>query len=321
MTDLIHSLQQLWAPGARLVVAVSGGPDSLCLLHLLHRLALKDHLTLHVAHVDHQLRAESAGDAAFVQETAAAWGVGTTVLAQDVQVLRHTAGGVEAAARLVRYQFFAEVVAATGATGVVLGHTADDQAETVLLRLLRGTGTAGLAAMRPRVVRDDGLVLFRPLLAVRRTETLAYCAAHGLAPRHDASNADLRFVRNRVRAALLPMLHPYNLRIVAALNRTARLCAEDNDFLEAELDQRWAALGMVATAQRVVLRRSALLALPPALQRRAVRRAVALLGPLTDLGGEHVDRMLLLVGRGGRLQLPAGCWLVVRGDDVIVEKG
>ncbi len=328
MSKLAATLQQLyrqrpwWPAGSTVIVAVSGGPDSLTLLHVLGQLAPGHGWRLVVAHLDHQLRPDSADDAAFVAATAAAWGWPCAVARADVaaQALARREG-LEAAARAARYDWFAALAQQHGAAAVALGHTADDQAETVLLRLLRGAGPTGLAAMRPRLVRDDGLVVARPLLAVRRSAVAAYCADHGLAPRLDPSNLAPQFVRNRVRAELLPLLVTYNPAAVAALGRTAQRCAEEDDCLTALLDAAWPGLAEVSPG-RVTLGRAALAALHPALQRRALRRAVALLGDLTELGADHLDRMLALVAAGrGRLQLPAGCWITLGRDAVIIYRG
>lgn len=327
MTDLFVSLQavrrryNLWPPSATLLVAVSGGPDSLCLLHLLYRLAATDGLNLHVAHLNHGLRPAAAADARYVAETAAAWNLPVTIEAYDVTALaQREHQGIEAAARQARYGFFADLAVRIGAHAIALGHTADDQAETVLLRLLRGAGPTGLAAMRPRSVWADGKTLVRPLLHVRRSEILHYCAEHQLQPRYDASNANLRFLRNRVRAELLPGLAAYNPDIVRALGRTAQLCADEDDYLATTLDEQWATFAFVKPAC-VTLARTRLLDLHPALRRRAVRRAVGLVGTLTEVGADHLDRMLDVIARGhGRLQLPGGRWLAVVNDQVIIEQ-
>lgn len=325
MSDLLALLQaahrqhRLWPTGATVLVAVSGGPDSLCLLHLLHRLAPLQDLHLHVAHFNHRLRPESNEDAHFVQMIAARWQIEVTIGEQDVAALaRRMREGIEAAARQARYGFFAEVATATGADAIALGHTLNDQAETVLLRLLRGAGTTGLAAMRPRGFRDNHL-LVRPLLEASREQTEDYCREHDLRPRYDVTNSDPRFLRNRVRADLLPLLSQVNPRIVTALSRTARLCADDDDCISELLQQQWPTLATMEE-DRVILRRAALLLLHPALQRRALRHAVGMLGPLTELGSGHLDRMLDVVRRGrGRLQLPGGRWMSVRRDEVSID--
>ena len=224
--------------GAPLVVGVSGGADSLCLLHALHALralAPELGLRLHVAHLDHGLRATSAADAAWVRALCVAWELPCTLDRCDVRALAEREGrSLEDAARQARYRFLAQVARQVGARAVAVGHTADDQAETVLLHLIRGTGLEGLAGMAPDAAwplpdeqGTDGLRLLRPLLALTRADTEAYCAAVGLTPRQDESNRDLAYARNRVRLELLPLLRELNPGITATLGRTAAAIAGD----------------------------------------------------------------------------------------------
>ncbi len=247
----------LLAAGEMIVVGVSGGPDSLCLLHLLRRLAPELALRLHVAHLNHGLRGPEADeDAEFVAELAACWGLPVTIGRADVAALAAQPGrSLEEAARLVRYAFLAEVADATGATTIAVGHNADDQAETVLMHFLRGSGVAGLRGMLPRAPLSDyrlgepaapripasPRLLVRPLLAIPRADIEAYCAAHSLAPRFDRSNEDTTFYRNRLRHELLPLLATYNPAIGETLARTAAVLAGDHEIVQAALDAAWAA--------------------------------------------------------------------------------
>ncbi len=209
-----HSLLE---PGDSLVVGVSGGADSLCLLHLLARLRAEFDLALHVAHLNHQLRGErAAADAEFVRRTAVEWGVPVTVSSTDVAILAHERGvGVEEAARQARYAFLAGLAGDTGAGAIAVGHNADDQAETVLMHLLRGAGPAGLRGMSPRLALAGlapdlpsaaHVTLIRPLLEARRPAIEAYCREYRLQPRFDHSNLDTTLFRNRLRHEVLPVL-------------------------------------------------------------------------------------------------------------------
>ncbi|NTU85914.1 MAG: tRNA lysidine(34) synthetase TilS, partial [Chloroflexales bacterium] len=275
-------------PDALLLMAVSGGPDSLCLLHLLCGLRAEGGPALHVAHLDHGVRGEQArAEAEAVVATAAAWGVPATVIYRDVPPLARAAGeGLQAAARRARYAFLAATAQAVGAQGVAVAHQADDQAETVLLHALRGAGLAGLRGMRevvpwaewgaPHGAVGGGCALIRPLLTTTRAEIGAYCARHELAPADDPSNSSPRYARARVRR-LLPTLAAENPRVVAALGRTARVCADDYDFIQAQLNAAWPALAAEAPGA-ILLRREVWHALHPALQRYALRRAAARLG-------------------------------------------
>lgn len=340
-------------PGGPLVVAVSGGPDSVALLAALCEVAPGRGLRLHVAHLDHGLRAEGAEDAAWVARLAGAWGLASTVAAADVGRYAAACGrGIEDAARQVRYAFLAGVArrvgTAAGAAPVATAHTADDQAETVLMNVLRGAGLDGLAAMAadapwplsPDAVRaaaaaahldagPDGAPLprlLRPLLAVDRAAVAGYLTAHGLTARDDASNADRTFLRNRIRHDLMPALEAVNPQLGAALARLAATAAADRAFIAAALDAAWPALASTAPATatatddvarpaRVALDAAVLGALHPALQGRAVRRAVAALGgDVRDLGHAHVAAVLDAVARAcgvGRAQSTAGA----RDDD------
>src|SRR5579883_519026 len=209
------SEHRLLERGAVVVVAVSGGADSLCLLYVLAALSADLDLRLHVAHLDHALRPESAGDAAFVACEACRLGLTCTSIRRDVPALaRERRLSVESAARLARYAFLREVAAAQAATAIATGHTRDDQAETVLFHLIRGSGLAGLAGMRPR----SGDII-RPLLPLSCRETEAYCAALGLTPRSDPSNMAPEYTRNRLRHEALPLLD--SIQPAAAANIAA----------------------------------------------------------------------------------------------------
>ncbi|MFN8557813.1 MAG: tRNA lysidine(34) synthetase TilS [Dehalococcoidia bacterium] len=212
---------------ATLLVAVSGGPDSLALLHALARVAPPASIALHVAYFDHGLRpaADVAAEREFVAEQAAALGLPFSWGAADVcGEARRQRRSIEDAARRCRYAYLGRLTTTIGAEAVATGHTATDQAETVLLRLLRGAGVAGLAAMAPRArwpLAGDGPDVVRPLLALPRGRTLAYCADLGLHPRHDPENVNPRYPRVRVRHELLPLLMELNPRAVEALGRVA----------------------------------------------------------------------------------------------------
>ncbi len=279
--------------GETVVVAVSGGPDSLTLLHTLVRLGSVFDLSLHVAHFDHRLRPSSALDAAFVGRVASRLGLPATVRAASATFVPQGMSPEEAA-RERRYAFLEEVADATGATRIATGHTLDDQAETVLMRVLAGTGTHGLGGIPP--VRGR---VVRPLIETRRAETEAFCRALRLRPRHDPTNADTAFTRNAVRAELMPLLvERFNLRTPQALARVADL-ARDEDALLDELASQALAPETIPEGVRFPLDR--LLALPIALQRRVLRRAV-------PLDAEHTDRVLRLCregATGGRVGLPA----------------
>jgi tRNA(Ile)-lysidine synthase len=278
--------------GETVVVAVSGGPDSLTLLHVLARLRPSLDLALHVAHFDHRLRASSGGDAAFVARAAERLGLPATVRAASTTD-RLPGTSPEESARERRYAFLQEVADAAGAHRIATGHTLDDQAETVLMRVLAGTGTHGLGGIPP--VRGR---VVRPLIDVARAETEGFCRAARLRPRRDPTNADPAFYRNAVRAELVPLLVArFNLHAPEALARLADL-ARDEDALLDELAAAAVELEEASGASRIPVDR--LLALPPALARRVLRRAA----PLDARQTERVLRLAREGRSGDEVHLP-----------------
>lgn len=297
----------LVVPGQRLLVAASGGPDSVCLLHILYSLRDGLGIKLHIAHLNHQLRgAESEADAAYVEGLARGLGLPAITGRGDVlgyQALHRTS--LEEAAREVRYAFLARQAGELGAGAVALGHTADDQVETILMHLVRGTGVAGLRGMAPLVRRrpqgaERPLVLVRPLLEVSRRETEAYCREHGLQPRFDASNVSPAYLRNRFRNELLPLLESLNPGFREAILRTARILNYDLDYLESRVESAAGGWGRVAYRQdnTVVIDTREARALHPALLRHLLRRALReLLGDLKDVEARHIEDMVALLSK------------------------
>lgn len=295
-------------PGSRVVVGVSGGPDSLGLLHALMTLAPEFDWHLHAAYLHHGLRPEADEEARFVAEVAGAWGLGCTVERAPVREVAAQPGvSLEEAARQLRYAFLGRVALRLGATVVAVGHHADDQVETVLMHLLRGSGLAGLRGMLPSTplselrltalppdMRPDvpGIRLVRPWLETPRQAILAYCRAVGLQPRVDATNTDETFFRNRLRHQVVPLLRQINPRLTRVLGHTAAALQGDYEVLAAHRQGLWTALATVGeewvrfdlTGFRGLLRGD---------QRGLVRKAIALLRPeLRDIGWEHVERLL-----------------------------
>jgi tRNA(Ile)-lysidine synthetase-like protein len=329
---------ELFAPGTRLVVGFSGGQDSTCLLHALR--ALRPDLDLRAVHVDHALRATSAEAAAAAGASAAALDVALETVRVDVPAYRAAQPGcsIEQAARAARYHVLAARAAACQASAVLVAHTADDRAETLLLHLLRGAGLAGLGALRvdqtlplaelgpaPREVGTAGpssVRVVRPLLGVARATTGAYCTVLGLPVVSDPSNASGDHLRNRVRQDLLPVLATYNPAIGRVLARTAELLAEDAVALEALLDEPYRRLTTERSATRLAFDRAGWLAEPRAVQRRLLRRALAeLTGTLADVRAAPVEDALDLVrsGRGpATYDLPAGIELSIGSRSVVL---
>jgi tRNA(Ile)-lysidine synthetase-like protein len=300
-------------PGAVMLVGVSGGQDSLCLVHALWRLQAEHGWTLHVATVDHGIRAEAAAETAHVARLAAAWGLPAHVLGADVPAYRRRERlNLQQAARYARYQLLARQAAAVGAMAVVVGHTADDVAETLLLHLLRGAGLDGLAAPPPRQTLpraalgpplDDQpvpapLVVLRPLLGVARADTAAYCAEHALAPVGELPG---HYQRDRLRAALLPSIERYAPAARRALVRAAEALAEERAALTQVVDAAWAAYAR-REGDAVVLSLAGWPALAAAVRKRLLRRALTeLAGTVTGISQRSLAAALALAaGQAGR---------------------
>ena len=309
--------------GAMLLVAVSGGPDSLALVHALSALREELGLRLHAAHMDHGLRpGRSEADARFVREAMHALNIPLTIGRTDVNGYRRSAAmSVESAARRLRYEFLAATAEAVAAAAVGVGHTRDDQAETVLMHILRGSGLTGLKGMSARsesTVDGTRLVLFRPLLTVGKSDTLAYCAENGLEPRLDESNLSTEYTRNRVRLELIPQLERYNPAVREALSRLAQTASLDHDLVSQTVEQVAPDVMSVRAADSggydVSLERGAFRDLHGSIQRHLLRHAFDVVaGKPDDLSFTHIEGMMrVLLGPAGRsLNLPFGVLLVV----------
>ena len=291
--------------GETVVLGLSGGADSVSLLHVMAALSRPRRFTVVAAHLDHGLRAGSAEDAAFCRALCARLGVSFRTERADVRAgQRQDGGGIEEAARRARHAFLRRVKDEEGAAWIVLAHTRDDQAETVLLRLVRGAGALGLSAMR-----SEAGDLLRPMLDLSRRNVLDHLAARGLEWREDPSNADLAIARNRVRHELIPYLERhFNPAVREALGRVAAVLAEESDALAA---LSGGAAGVPRPeAQAEALSVSALRSAPRALARRAVRRALESAGGLRGVGLGHVDAIVDLASSaapsGRRVALPGG---------------
>jgi tRNA(Ile)-lysidine synthase len=295
------------------VVALSGGADSVSLLDVLASLAAAGAFRVVAAHLDHGLRPDSAADAAFCEDLCRRRGVRLRAGRADVRArAARDRGGLEDAARAERYAFLRSVRESEGAVGIAVAHTRDDQAETVLLRLLRGSGLSGLSGMRAR--SDD---LIRPLLGFGREDVIAHLRARGLSWREDPTNADLAIARNRVRGELIPYLEAhFNPRLRETLARTAAVLAGEADLREG-LAEPASPLG---DGPRVTLPRGRLSAVPRAAARLRLRRALDAAGGLRGIGLLHVERILDLAVREGssgrRIALPGNREAAIHFDEV-----
>ena len=327
----------LFARGDTIVIGVSGGPDSLVLLHVLRALREELQIALHIAHLNHQLRGkDSDADAGYVSALAREWGLPATVEVRDVGALaRQDHVSLEQAARQARYAFLARIAQHIGARVVAVAHNADDQVETVLMHFIRGAGLAGLRGMQYKSeigdwrlqIRDSqspssNLQLVRPLLDVTRVEIEKYCQAHYLAPRNDQSNFDTTILRNRLRHQVLPFLEELNPNLRAVLLRTACSTADDYDFLHSRIR---AAYDHVAqeTAGVIIFDREVWRALHPALQRGTLRVAIQQLRQnLRDVEWTHVEnarRIALEKTTGAEATLPQDLVLVVGYSEFVIR--
>ena len=299
-------------------MALSGGPDSVALVHLLLELQAAGELSVAgLAHFNHQLRgADADGDEAFCRTMAAALGLPIEVGRGDVRALaRDERRSVEDAARAARYAFLEDAADRLSAGVIAVGHSADDQAETFLLRLIRGAGPRGLAGILPRAGR-----VVRPLIDIPRVDLRQYTATRQLESREDTSNADLDIPRNRVRHELLPYLQrEFSPGISGVLAREAAIAREDEDRLQQEAIDLAASI-VLRGRDAVDVDTAALTSLHPALASRVARMALQVRAPDTFIGFDHIERLLRFAREGApgsALSLP-GQQAVHRGSRMVL---
>jgi len=262
----------LWREGDTIVVAVSGGPDSMALLHLLHRAASFDRLQLIAAHADHGFRGkESEDEAAMVEAYAESLRIPYASAKLDMPTyIEETGLNGQLASRMKRYEFLHQVAQRSGASRIALAHHADDQAETVLMRLLRGAGTSGLAGI-PVKRPDKNVELIRPLLRIYKTELVAYAQNCGLPYAIDSSNKKRDYWRNELRLDVLPLLTQHNPQLAASLNRLAEIASAENEWMQEETHRIFELAVSRRPGPAFELGRADLARLPVALQRRLIK--------------------------------------------------
>ncbi len=285
----------LLASGDRIVVAVSGGPDSVALFRCLVELRTRWHWDICIGHVDHGFRgAESEGDAKFVEVLGERFGV--PVMVRRLHLNKYDAKlkkeSLQEYARKARYRALEQMVLDRKATKLVLGHTADDQAETVLMWMLRGCGTGGLGGIPPK----RGMYVVRPLLDIHRSEIVAYLEERQEEFRVDSSNVQPVYLRNRIRQHLLPQLKQYSPGIVNVLTRQAHILREDHAYLETLADEAFQRTCVSDAMRERQFDRMALLNVPLPIRRRVVRQSLQIIAghqqsPRFDLVERVLDRL------------------------------
>ncbi|WP_379137019.1 tRNA lysidine(34) synthetase TilS [Paenibacillus sp. sgz500958] len=261
----------LWSPHDTLVVAVSGGPDSVALLRILHEISQnRMPLSLICAHVNHGFRAESVEEAKAVRAMAEELGIPFEMAVFDIPSFIKDSGlGAQEAARKKRYEFLIDTAHRYKASAIALAHHADDQAETVLMRLLRGSGLSGLAGMRWKR-SEKNVELIRPFLRINKTALVELCQSEGYAYAEDASNLQTKYKRNAIRLEVLPFLEKYNGRLSQSLTQLAEIAGAEDEYLEAEAVKCFEALVLNKQGD-FTLNRASFAALAPALQRRLIK--------------------------------------------------
>lgn len=309
----------LFAPGERVIVAFSGGADSMALLDVLANLP-DFPLDLLLAHLNHLLRGdESDGDELFARSVAKKYALPLEISRVDVAAFaQEKALSLEEAGREVRRDFFLELARKHSADAVALGHHRDDQAETVLMRLVRGAAGSGLTGMLPKTA---GTLFVRPLLCLERSGIEAYLRKGSLQWREDSSNSDTKFLRNRIRHELLPLLRSYNPGIAELLNQTAQALAADEKLLEAVTDRAFSSM-VLSTSAAFRINLDMLLNEPQALRKRLYRKVLsAVKGDLRRISSSHladIDRLAVSKKGGGRLLLPFGVNVVKEYGSILL---
>jgi tRNA(Ile)-lysidine synthase len=303
-----HEMLNPPSQGTRVVVALSGGPDSLTLLHVL--LALKEEytLTLSVAHLDHGLRPESKNDVSFVKGVAKSLGLACHAKRVDVaKFCRQRKLSLEEGAREARYAFLEQVAEKAGASKIAVGHTMDDQAETVLMRLIRGAGPLGLAGIPAKRGK-----IIRPLIGVKRKEVVQFLKKNNIPFLKDPSNLEERFLRNRLRLKLLPLLESeFNPNIVETLARTGQLLEQERvrEYGPGPASEVVIIRKGTGKTTKIVLDLSKLLGYNKGLKRETIREAIRIFrGDLRQVGFAHAESVLSLIGGkvGSTAFLPGG---------------
>ncbi len=351
MDKLIKKIQNfagqynLWKENSKIIVGVSGGPDSVCLLDILVKLAPKYNFKLHIAHVNYHLRGkDSDGDEKFVRKLAGKYGLKIDVLDIGTSLLNSTlgeerksentsssflkGGNLENKLREIRYDFFEKIKRRKKYNSVAVGHNQDDQAETVLMRVLRGAGLQGLKAMRPKDAPlqrgGEKFFLIRPLLNTSRKEILEYLKKNKLKYQTDITNKDTKIFRNKIRHKLIPYLEKnYNSNIKKNLADTASIIADDYDFLSAHTERILKQMNAhVNKKSKITFSAERFLKLHPAIQRQYLRQIICKIKlDLIDIEYSHIEEIIKTI-KSSKNKIQElkfkGLKLRKKGDKVII---
>lgn len=302
------------------IAAVSGGIDSMVMLDLFSRLARNMPLEIHVAHVNYMLRGrDSDADEALVRRAAGRLGMPCSVLKKKPG----SGANLQDEARRIRYDFFSGLMRRHNANLIAVAHNMNDQAETMLLHLIRGSGLSGLAGMRP-FSSADGLMIARPLLPFTRDEIRVYARERGIKYREDKSNLRAKYARNALRLSLIPLLQKFNSRIVRILANTGRLISEEDEAISLIAGEAFGQALVKSDSSSIEMSRDSFIHLPVALRKRVLRVAFArLAGSAKDLNSDQLEKMDSMSIRElgeGSYRLPSSCRFIRRGELLIVRR-
>ena len=303
----------LWKPGYRIVVAVSGGADSVALLHILHQISLyRTPLTLICAHVHHGFRTESDAEAELVQKYAESLHIPFEMVHLNMpKYLEETGRNSQDAARERRYAFLHEVAAKYKANSIALAHHADDQAETVMLHMLRGSGASGLSGMKIKRI-EKNVELIRPCLRITKTDLEKLCENEGLPYLVDSSNMNRKYLRNAIRLDVLPFLGQYNGQLRESLYRMAEVISTEDDYMEAEAEQTFADM-VSRSGDRLTLSVPGFKGLHVALQRRLIKLILNYLPSNDDFATfSRIESI-----RKGAVQTEPTTWILDIGQGIV----
>ncbi|MDD5382705.1 MAG: tRNA lysidine(34) synthetase TilS [Candidatus Margulisbacteria bacterium] len=307
-------------PKDRVLIAVSGGADSTALLHLLDACKDKLGIALHIAHLNHNIRkGEAELDVRYVQGLAQKLKVPITVETFDVPAYAKEEGlGIEAAARQIRYAFFERIAGQVGANKIAVGHNADDNVETFLMRLLRGSGIKGLCGIPPKRGK-----IIRPMIKIWRREIEDYVGALKLVPRRDHSNYESKYMRNRVRLKLIPQLKIYNLNIKEIILQTILLLTEDSSYLESKAEEALAAAFISSKENELKLEADKIKKWETPIQGLLLRKAIEKVkGDLLELNFRHIQDILEKLNSDEKweLHLPGGIFAAGQRKELTISR-